>query len=282
MKFELSSARLSLVLVPAATFAVIALAAPKAAATPRPLPFTYTADTLPEGDMEVEEYVDMTPVKALTSDSGPYGETYLATQLQTEFEYGITDRLELGLYVAIVPSPGEEYQHYATLTEGTGFKERLRYRLADAGEWPVDVALYGEIVQYTNEFEIEAKIILERRIGNLRIAANAWAEREFGWAGGSENGWVLNPTAGATYQLTPGFHAGVEYWMRAEFPDNAPAQRPFSLGPHQFVGPALLFNFGKLWWSTGVYARVDAVNHSAALDDNYGPLWVRTVVGFGL
>jgi hypothetical protein len=264
-----------------AVVALAALAAPSAWATPRPLPFTYTYDSLPEGDMEVEEYVDMTPVKALTPTSSVTGATYLATQLQTEFEYGISDRLELGLYVAVVPNPGEQYSEIATLTEGTGFKERLRLRLADEGEWPVDVALYGELVEYTNEFEIEAKIILQKRFGKLRIAANAWAEREWGWAG-DEQDWVLNPTAGATYQVTPLFHAGIEYWMRAELPDKEPNPRPFSLGPHQFVGPALLFNFGKLWWSTGVYARVDDVNHTPAPLDNYGPIWIRTVIGFGL
>ena len=263
-------------------FAALTLLPRPASATPRALPFTYTSDSLGEGELEVEQYVDMTPVKAITADSGPAGETYLAVQLQTEFEYGITNALELGLYVAVVPSPGEEYSQIATLTEGTGFKERLRYRLADEGAWPIDVALYGELVEYTNEFEIEAKIILQRRFGKLRLAANAWAEREWGWQKTDENAWVVNPTVGATYQITPAFHAGLEYWMRAEFPDSAPAQRPFSLGPHQFVGPALLVNFGKLWWSTGVYARVDDVNHTAVPGDNYGPLWVRTVVGFEL
>jgi hypothetical protein len=252
----------------------------RSTATPRPLPFTYTYDTLGEGETEIENYVDLTPVKALSTQSGK-PVWYTATQFQTEFEHGITDRLELGLYLAYMPGPGDAYTSTATLTEGTGFKERLKLRLADEGEWPIDVALYGELVEYTTEFEIEAKIILAKRFGKLRVAANAWAEREFYYSV-SQQDWVLNPTVGATYQITPAFHAGLEYWMRVEFPDPAPNPRPFSVGPNQFLGPALMFNFGSLWWSTGVYARVNDVNRTAQPLDDYGPIWVRTVVGIEL
>ena len=280
---------------PSSLFGVVLFAAAstqsvRSAATPRPLPFTYTADTLDKGETEIEQYVDMTPVKATSEQTGK-PVWYMATQFQTEYEHGLTDRLELGLYLALMPDPGSAYVNAATLTEGTGFKERLRYRLADAGEWPVDVALYGELVEYMTEFEIEAKIILERRIGRLRIAANAWAEREFYYtptqlANGTvvnEQDWVLNPTVGATYQIIPEFHAGVEYWMRVEFP-NTPVSnpRPFSIGPNQFVGPALMLNFGHLWWSTGVYLRVNDIDRTAQPLDDYGPIWVRTVVGLEL
>jgi len=255
-------------------------------ATPRPLPFTYTYDTLGKGESEVEQYVDLTPVKAIATTGSPVW--YTATQFQTEFEHGITDRLELGLYAAFLPtSPGEAYSDTATLTEGTGFKERLRLRIAEEGELPLDLALYGELVEYTTEFEIEAKVILQKRFGKLRVAANAWAEREFYYAVNQQD-WVLNPTVGATYQVTPSFHVGVEYWMRVEFPDPAPAVRPFSVGPNQFVGPALMFAFGSLWWSTGIYARVNDVGRTALptnadqLPDDYGPIWARTIVGLEL
>jgi hypothetical protein len=251
-----------------------------ASATPRPLPFTYTADTLATDETEIENYVDLTPVKATSALTGS-PVWYTATQFQTEFEHGITDSLELGLYVAFQPDPGSAYLNAATLTEGTGFKERLRYRLADMGAWPVDVALYGELVEYETEFEIEAKVILERRFGKLRIAANAWAEYEIYYAS-PQRDVELNPTIGATYQITPSFHAGLEYWMRVEFPNPSVSPRPFSLGPNQFVGPALMVNLGHLWWTTGVYARVNDVDRTAQPLDDYGPIWVRTVVGIEL
>jgi hypothetical protein len=264
-------------LVSAAILAVVMTRTAPSHATPRPLPFTYTADTLGKGEAEIENYVDLTPVKGTNVDTG-HPVWYTAMQFQTEFEYGITDRLELGLYVAYQPQPNN-LQNTATLFEGTGFKERVRYRLADAGRWPIDIALYGELVEYETEFEIEGKIILERRFGNLRIAANAWAEEEFIYQGGED--LELNPTVGATYEIRPQFHVGVEYWMRVEFP-NPSVPRAFDLGPNQFVGPVVMFNFGKVWWSTGFYARVNDVDRAAQPGDNYGPVWVRTVVGIEL
>jgi hypothetical protein len=269
----------------AGALAAVSLWSARAEATPRPLPFTYTYDTLAEGESEVEQYIDLTPVKAIAPSGSPIW--YTATQFQMEFEHGISDHLELGLYAAFQPGAPDGYTDTATLTEGTGFKERLRWRIAEEGELPIDLALYGELVEYATEFEIEAKVILQKRFGKLRVVANAWAEREYYYAAPQQD-WVLNPTVGATYQVTPSFHAGVEYWMRVEFPDPAPAVRPFSVGPNQFVGPTLMFAFGHLWWSTGIYARVNDVSRTALPTngnqppDNYGPIWARTVIGLEL
>jgi hypothetical protein len=250
-----------------------------AAANPMPLPFTYVYQTLGKGEGEVEQYVDVTPVKALSVATGnPVW--YAATQFQTEFEYGISDHLELGLYVALQPTP-MNLDNPAVLTEGTGVKERLRWRIAEEGELPIDIALYGEVVEFETEFELEAKIILAKRFGNLLVASNLWGEREFEYAGGNWD-WVANPTLGATYELSPMWHLGIEGWMRAEWPTPAPSPRPFALGPHEFVGPTAMIEFGKIWWSTGVYLRVDDLDRSAQVLDNYGPVWVRTIIGIGL
>jgi hypothetical protein len=248
-----------------------------AGATPRPLPFTYTTETLGQGELEFEQYIDLTPVKA----EGPSGNPtwYVGTQFQTEFEYGITDRLELGLYVVYVPTPAG-YQNTAPMTEVTGTKERLRYVLADPGEWPIDVGLYGELVEGDTEAEFEGKVLLQRRIGKLRLDANLWAEYELYYATPQKD-VVLNPTAGATYEITPAVHLGVEGWMRVEFPNPAPNPRPaYGLGPTGYVGPTVLFNFGKLWWSTGIYARVNDTDYTMQPGDPYGPVWGRMVLGF--
>jgi hypothetical protein len=251
-----------------------------ASANPMPLPFTYVYSTLPKGEAEVEQYVDLTPVKAY--DLNGNLQTYLASQFQTEFEYGITDRLELGLYIAFQPQGPTGYSETATLSEGTGAKERLRYRFAEEGELPIDLALYGEVVEFGNELEFEGKILLQKRFGDLILAANLWGEVEKEYATpGNEVDWVANPTLGATYQLTPVVHLGVEGWMRGEWPGSNPP-RTFSLGPHEYVGPTFMFDFGRIWWSTGAYLRLDDIEHQMAPLDNYGPVWVRTIIGFGL
>jgi hypothetical protein len=273
--------RIDSIRIAAVTAAVCLFWPAVSGATPQPLPFTYVYETLPEGDLEVEQYVDLTPLRVTDAFSGAH-EYVLASQFQTEFEYGITDRLELGLYATLAPTfSSASYQQVPQLTEGTGAKERLRLRLAEAGQWPVDVGLYGEVVENEHEIELEAKIILQRRIGDLRIVANLWAEREYYYV--KESDWVINPTLGMTYQVTPAFHPGVESWLRAEYPDPAPATRTFNLGPQVYVGPTTMLNFGKLWWSTGVYIRATDARHSLTSGvDAFGPVWVRTVIGLSL
>jgi hypothetical protein len=251
-----------------------------ARANPVPLPFTYIYDTLPKGEGEVEQYVDYVPIQAVSPSGSAVW--YGATQFQTEYEYGLTDHLELGLYVTFAPGPTVPVTDPSVLTEGNGAKERLRLRLFDAGVLPVDVGLYGELVENDRELELEMKIILERRFGALRVAANLWAEREYEFASQTFD-WVLNPTLGASYQLSPLLHLGVEGFMRGEWPDSNPP-RVFSLGPHEYAGPTMMLEFGKIWWSTGVYARVDHVGElpNPALPNDYGPVWMRTIVGITL
>jgi hypothetical protein len=250
--------------------------ASRADATPRPLPFTYTTETLGQGELEFEQYVDLTPVKAF--DAQANATWYVGSQFQTEFEYGITDRLELGLYVVYVPVPGE-YTFTAPMTETTGAKERLRYVFADPGAWPIDVGVYGEIVEGQTEEELELKVLLQRRIGHLRLDANLWGEIEYELRHDSNVDFVANPTAGATYEITPAVHLGVEGWARVEFPNPAPNPRPYGLAAG-YVGPALLLNFGKLWWSTGIYGRITDVDHTMQPGEPYGPVWARLVLGF--
>jgi len=268
-------------ILPVAALAVLVPAT--ARATPQPLPFSYVYETLPKGSLEVEQYVDYDPIKVLDQSGNRIG--YAATQFQTEFEYGLTDHLELGLYATIAPSAPQTYADVPPLTEGTGVKERLRYRFAEEGEWPVDLGLYLELVQNEHEVEVEGKILLQRRIGDLRLVANLWAEREYENLDFKQGDWVVNPTLGATYQVTPLFHPGVESWLHAEFPDSHPTAT-FNLRPQVYVGPTMMFDFGNFWFSLGGYWRVTEVTHGlndgrigGVQADAFGPFWLRMVVG---
>jgi hypothetical protein len=257
-----------------------ALMAKTAYATPRPLPFTYTTDTLAPGELEVEQYADLTPVRGYTSNNTEL--SYVGTQFQTEFEYGLAERLELGLYVVYVPSP-VGLALAPEMTETTGIKERLRYVFAPPGAWPIDVGLYGELVEGDSESEFEGKILLQRRLGNLRIVSNLWAEYELYYTG-SRRDVVLNPTLGVTYEITPTVHVGAEGWVRVEFPNQSFNPRPWALGPVGYLGPTVMFNFGKLWWSSGVYGRVTEGDSTvpAPVVEPFGVVWARTVIGLSL
>src|SRR5262249_54423956 len=162
--------------------------------------------------------------------------------------------LELGLYLTFVPDPGEQLASKALFPgEGNGLKQRLRYIFADPDAWPIDVGLYGELVENEREVELEAKLLLQKRFGRLRLAANLSGEYEFYFS--EQREIVLNPAFGATYEIAPSFHLGLDSWLRGEYPQHpAPPSRTFGLGPAYYLGPAAMMNFGKLWWSVAVYA----------------------------
>jgi hypothetical protein len=158
-----------------------------------------------------------------------------------------------------------------------GIKQRLRYRLADPGDWPVDVALYFEVAEMHDELELEAKVLLQRRFGPARVMLNLWGEREFAYTSGGA--WVLNPTAGVVYELRPGLTIGLEGWLRGKVGTDAPG---FNEQFHAFVGPALMVSIGKLWWSVAPYVRLDGLDRGAQRGDEFGRVWIRSVVGIEL
>lgn len=248
-------------------------------ANPRPLPFTYTSETIEKGGVEIEQFADAVPQKGIDATTGGT-RRFLATQYQTEIEYGLSSRLELGLYLTFVPAPSESLAASSRLTEGNGLKQRIRYVLASPGEWPIDIGVYGEVAELDQEIELEGKIILQRRLGKLRIAANLTAEYELYLKPHKEI--VVDPSVGATYELTPMLHVGAEGWMRGEWPDPAPHPRVFDLGPHVYAGPVVLLNFGKLWVSTGLYARTNDFGRTMQPAEAFGPLWARGIVGLEL
>lgn len=251
-----------------------------AVANPRPLPFTYQHEQLASGETEIEQFVDYTPVRVLSETTGKPA-WYGFTQFQTEFEHGLSDRLELGLYFTYVPGLSSGFAVGPRGSEGTGFKQRLRWQLAPTQAWPLDVSLYGEVVENEREVELEAKVLLQRRIGRARAIANVSGEREFYYDG--RHDIVLTPSAGLTYELSPTVQPGIEWWMRGEYPEeNPPHPRPFTLGPHQYLGPTLLLQFGRFWWSSGVYLRLSRMNHTLTPGEGFGLVWARTMIGIGL
>lgn len=192
----LTPVRLAALLAAAVLFASFSVFA-----NPRPLPFTYQHEQLATGESEVEQFVNLTPTKAQDVSSGK-AVWYGLTEFITEFETGITDRLELGLYVTLVPTPTANLVNAPPALESNGMKQRLRWALAPSGLWPLDVSLYGELSENEHEFELEGKLLLQRRFGIARIMANLSSEQEFYYRS-NQRDLVLNPSAGVTFEPIP-------------------------------------------------------------------------------
>ncbi len=252
-----------------------------AGANPKSLPFTYTFQTLAAGDYEIELYGDLTPVKALSTATGA-PEIYLRSAFQLEVEAGLTDHLELGLYAGFAPSPGDTLASTSTIDDGPVLKQRLRGRFAEVGDWPVDVSLYGEVVERQREIELEAKVNLERRLGLVSLVANLSTELELYFDGHRD--YVLDPSAGVAVEAAPFFTTGVEYWTRIEFPDFSgvdAAERPRVTDVSQvhYLGPTALIQTEHVWWTTGLYWRLSDVGEPLDVGADYGKVLVRTIIG---
>jgi hypothetical protein len=263
---------------------LVATSPSEAFASPRPLPYTYPYETLDQGELELELYGDMTPLRVLADPSDPMqGRLWEpAYVLQNEFEYGVTDRVELGFYQVFEAQPIGGGSNAMVFD---GFKWRVRTRLAEPDEWPVDVALYLELETMHDEVALEEKVILAKRFQRVHWMANLWVEqsesRPFDPARRSLH-WVLNPTTGLTYEVTPAFQPGIEYWARGEL--GTVGDSPTDIANnriHHFLGPTVHVDFGKLWWSFGFYVNLNSVQNPQ-LGEIYGPFWARTVLGLTL
>ena len=51
---------------------------------------------------------------------------------------------------------------------------------------------------------------------------------------------------------------------------------------HEYLGPTLMLQFSRFWWSAGAYLRLNDWRRDAQLGDTLGRLWIRTVVGIDL
>jgi hypothetical protein len=248
---------LSLVCVPAV-----------AAANPKKLPFSYGTATMPEGGMEIEQYVDVIPLRVLReNDDGTldavWSTRYVLTQ---EFELGLTERVELGVYLQ-----SRQSAELGAPFHFDGIKQRARFRISDPATWPIGLAGYLEVAELQGEVEIEEKLLASWRRGPLEVVGNLWVEQEYYFA---DEEWkhVYNPTLGATWELSPRATVGLEYWARGRFDADTTTSH--------YVGPTVMASRGEHWIAVGAYARVDA--SEIEVGDPDGRLFVRMILGIGL
>lgn len=264
----------------------VAFLSPPAFATPRTLPFSYPNETLHKGDLEVEEYTDVYPLRVAADPTGATPGNLWAPEyrLQTEFEYGIADRVELGLYQVFeaAPVPGGD-----NAFSFDGLKWRVRTRLAEPGELPVDIGLYLELETMHDELALEGKVNLQRRLGRVRLLANlsaeeAWVRPLDTKSHGRAAEFIINPSAGASFEVTPTFQPGLEYWARGQLSSSGdtPQDRDNSR-VHHFLGPTSHLNFGRMWWTAGLYFHLNSLR-TPNPGDAYGPVWFRSVIGLDL
>ena len=153
--------------------------------------------TAEQGEFAVEIYNDMNFSDADTEAS--YNSKH-----QLELEYGALDHFQLAYYEVYTWDRQKDWERDA-------FKIEAKWRLANAGQWPVDVALYTE---YKNpdghrgirSDELENKIIVSKDVGPVNLVGNFIFEKALN----TSRDWTFEYTAGIRYRLTPRTRVGLE------------------------------------------------------------------------
>jgi hypothetical protein len=223
------------------TFLIALFVATPAFANERHFTYTYESAVLAPGELELE------PWTTLRAGRDNYYHRY---DLRLEFEYGVVDALQTALYwnftaLAEDVDDGAGNEVRETGFEFSGVSSEWKYRVSDAVADPIGSALYLEGTVGPTEAEIEAKVILDKRFGDLLVAFNAVAEYEWEFAepGETERELVLAPVLGVGYFVTTRLLAGIELRNHNDFSDGSDFEHSAF-----FAGPVLAYA-GQNWWT---------------------------------
>ncbi len=170
--------------------------------------YSYETTTMAAGSMELESWATW---KTQQADE-PGVEQF---DIRHEFEFGVTDRLQLSLYFL-------DWRHRQSDTEGgtTTFQDvavEAIYNLTNPNTSVFGSALYGEIKGGSEFIELEGKLLLQKNIGSWVFVYNVGGE--IAWETHADNEAELMQSAGVAYQLNPAWSVGAEILHEIAVPE---------------------------------------------------------------
>jgi hypothetical protein len=222
-----------------------------AVADESPFASIYTAEVLPAGAREAEQW--------LTWRTGKPDEHFDQAEGQSEFEYGFSNRFLVSLYAnyrwtGITPNgPGAPDGRLNT-ARFTGFSAEAIYQVLSPYTDPFGFALYLEPAIGAGERALEGKLLFQKNFLEDRLILAGNVNLEYAWAHEvAEDNWAhetgLEFYLGASYRFAPGWFGGVEFLNENGYAghllfDSAPPQTNA-----YFFGPALHYA-SQNWWAT--------------------------------
>ncbi|RMD98575.1 MAG: hypothetical protein D6812_13175, partial [Deltaproteobacteria bacterium] len=209
----------------------------RAEASERRFTYTYGSDVLNAGAVEFE------PWTTFRVDRDGF---YNRMDHRLEFEVGLTDRLQTAWYFNFKAISQDEGMERVTEFEWDGVSWEWKLKVLDPVADPIGLGLYFEPGIAPGEAEIEAKLILDKRIGDVYTAFNAVFEHEweFEEQGETEREIVGEFDLGVTYFMTPALSLGIEVRNHNEFPAGEGFEHSAL-----FAGPAVSYATSD-WWAT--------------------------------
>ena len=134
--------------------------------------YTYQSGVLNKGQREIEVW------NTLLSGKTDY---FARLDNRTEYEVGLGKNLQTAFYLnltSITETNQDGSLKSLNTTHEISFSNEWKYKLLDPVADPLGLAIYGEYEIGSTEYDLEGKIIIDKNIDRLTLAANAVYELE--------------------------------------------------------------------------------------------------------
>lgn len=219
-----------------------------AAASERRFTYTYQSNVLHVGGREIEPWNTFRIGRR---------DHYSRLDTRLEAEMGVTDRLQTSIYLNLKSLSEDTLAGRESSTELEGISSEWKWKLADPVADRFGFALYGEVSGGPQSFELEGKLIADKRVGNWLGALNVSYEHEweFEEEDETERESAFEVTAGSAWFLKPSLSLGVEVRSHTVLlPGDEPTRSAL------FAGPVLSYARGGWWIAASVMPQLVALS----------------------
>lgn len=228
--------------------------------------YTYETPVLPKDAIELEPWTTITP-----------GELGPTLSQRMEMEFGITNRLQTALYFNWTAEPGS--------VSYDGISSEWKLNLLRRAVKPIGLALYGEVGISPSATELEAKVLLDKEMGSVIVAANLVGELEMERELEVEESGEIEVEheqeveakldLAAAYVFSSNHSLGLESVVASEFHEGELEETTIQVGPSVGYGTTA-------WWFAGTtLIEVAAITEEEEESEGL-PYQVRFLLGFHL
>lgn len=229
----------------------VGLWAAVAAANERRFTHAYETSVLPPGAKELELSEDV----AVGKDQG-----YLGLEHRFELEMGVVRNLQTSIYVNLA-SQLEGDSPLKDSAVAWSVSNEWKLKLLDAVADPVGLGVYGELTAGYREIELEAKLLLDKRMGPLHAVFNLVGEHEWEMTEGAPNrDDTLEGDAGLVYFFNRQLSAGVETFANSIFASDAGYE-----GTAFYLGPTVTWASERFWVTASFAPQIAGVQADETL-----------------
>ena len=221
--------------------------------------FVYETTTSAPGSVEFENWVTW----HRTTDPARFDQV----DFRHEFEFGITDKFQVSIYVADWFYARDQNRSGFTYSDSA---VELIYNLSNPVIDPIGLSIYQEFRGSDRLFEWESKLIAQKNFGPLVLAYNATLEAVWEGKGLAERSGELQQALGASYEISPRISVGIELLHEFLFPDWRDQEKIRNV----FVGPNI--SYRRSSWFVTATALAQATETEGEPD-----FQLRTIFGFG-